>query len=206
LEERLEAVSNSCQEVQNFAGQIENLRSRVGQIEEHSMSEYKDPCSSSKELKHDGLIQMQLDIIKERLHRVEERLDRKRPGIEIPNPSIDDVWDRLGEVESTCSKLADDSLGAVESLYKKVDGMENRILEGQKCSISRLEENLSLRLDESIDKISRVLRKLVAVQKHLGSRYKSVSPTTVVRSYSPSERQELVDNLYREINFLSSIS
>lgn len=149
----------------------------------------------------------ELDIIKERLFHVEERLDKRRPAITLPNPSLDDIWDRLDEVEEISTKLAEDSLGAVESVNSKLNSMEERLSLQSQTRISATEARLDEKVNEGIDKISKVLRKLVTVQKHMSDRYKSLSPRgSHMRSFSPSDRKQLVEDLYHEIDYLNSLN
>ena len=150
----------------------------------------------------------ELEIIKERLFRIEERLDKGRPAIRFPNPSIDDVWERVEQVESSCSKLAEDSLAAVESVHRSLEGVEARVSNHTRSELKALDDKLHANLHDGIEKIATVLRKLVAVQKHLSGKHMmcgdslrrsgSASPSVRISA----DRQKLVDELYREIEYL----
>lgn len=141
---------------------------------------------------------MELEMVKERLARLEEKMDKKRPGIRLPNPSIDEVWDRLEEVESSSCRLVEDCLGAVQSLSSKLDTLESRLAEKSEKEISAVASDLQERLTDGIEKIAMVLRKLVAVQKHASlSRSRSSEAPVVV-----DHRKRLVEELQEEIAFL----
>ena len=139
---------------------------------------------------------IEIEILKDRLARLEEKVDKKRPGIRLPNPSIDEVWDRLDEVESASCRLADDCLGAVESVNSKLESLEARLSGKLQSELGEITRELQDRLTEGIEKIALVLRKLVAVQKS------NVISNKAQNSYPRDHRKRLIEELQEEIDFL----
>jgi paraquat-inducible protein B len=75
-------------------------------------------------------------------------------------------------VEELCTKLADDSLSAVQDMNAKLDQMEANFSK----KITQVETSLSDKLSDSIEQITTVLRRLIEFQKAISTR-----PTTTAR-------------------------
>ena len=172
--------------------QISRLESRVSGC---MRSSSPSPASGSHSPQSPSIFTSELEILGERLARVEEKLDKRKPAIRLPNPSLDEVWERLEEVESSATKLADDTLGAVEDVHGKLEGLETSISTRTKEELTRIESHLQDRLTDGIEKIAIVLRKLIAVQRKYS---RSSSPARM----STSEKQRLIDDLYKEIEYV----
>jgi uncharacterized coiled-coil protein SlyX len=146
---------------------------------------------------------LEIEIIKERLTRLEDKVDKKRPGIRFPNPSIEEVWERVEEVESASCRLADDCLGAMQSVNHKLESMESSMAEKTSAELEHFTSELNEKLTEGIEKIAMVLRKLVAVQKKLLSNQSSRSRSTEkMPPIAADDRKRLVEELQEEIEFL----
>ena len=126
----------------------------------------------------------ELDIIKNRLLLLEQRIDQKRPAISFPNPSIDDLWDRIDEVEQNCSRLTDDSFAAIEAIHAQMNSIQSQIPDSH-----QIESRISSKLNDGIEKIAMVLRKIVAIQKSL-----STKPNL--------EKENALESLHRELEYI----
>jgi hypothetical protein len=198
LEEKLEHATSSALDIQCLSNQVEQLRSQLQAVENRSPGGVRmDDVPEARAVASAGSpgSKIEIEILKDRLARLEEKVDKKRPGIRFPNPSIDEVWDRLDEVESASCRLADDCLGAVESVNSKLESLEARLSGKLQTELGEITRELQDRLTEGIEKIALVLRKLVAVQK-------SNVISQKAPNYPRDHRKRLIEELQEEIDFL----
>lgn len=142
------------------------------------------------------------DIIKKRLKTLEEAADLKKPLIRFSNPTVDQVMDRVDEVEINCARLTEDALATVQGLHEELGVLRSSMEESSKKELKKIEARLHEMLSDAVEKISAVLRKVVAVQKSLGQNNGVAISPSRARSLSKNDRRKLIDDLHREINFL----
>ena len=106
---------------------------------------------------------IQLELVLERLRRLEETVDRQQPAVSFPDASLEELSSRLDNLERIVSNQAADPLA-------EVDKMRTALTETTEKRLRESEERLHAMLSDGIEKISVVLRKLVAVQKSLAGR------------------------------------
>ena len=190
-------MNSFTDQMTGFESQLARLESRLnGCVRSGSGKSGPDGGSAATSL---PVFTSELEILKERLARVEDRLDRRKPPIRLPNPCLDEIWERMDEVEASTSKLADDTLAAVEAVHGKLNGLEQTVSERARGEIADVEARLQERLTDGIEKIAIVLRKLVSVHRKYS---RSSSPVAQPSRLSTSEKQRLIDDLYREIEFI----
>jgi len=121
----------------------------------------------------------EIDIMKNRIMILEEKLNRHCEPVEK-------LIARVHEVEAACTKLADDSLAAVQDMHIHVSKMESDI----NLKVDKVDTELSLKLTESIEQISAILSRLIAYQKSQS------------RPLPAPSRQTAINDLVREIQYL----
>ena len=145
-------------------------------------------------------IELELEIIKERLRVLEEVHDRRRPTARIPNPTLEDLWDRIDEVELNSARLAEDALGTVQGLHEELSTLRSTLQEDSRRQSEASEKRLHQMLTEATEKVAMVLRKLVAVQRS-NTRLSSSEN----RSVSKEERRRMAEELQREISLIQRL-
>ncbi len=119
----------------------------------------------------------EVDIILERLRRVEESMDERKPHLCFSHKPVGDLWDRLDEVESTSYRFAEDTLCAVQGIHAELAELRLDLRRECERRSNELEARLMATLTNGVDKISLVLRKLVSVQKSLSRQPGTVNST-----------------------------
>ncbi len=208
LESQIEDFKSKNLDISALSQQIADLASRIERIEFLSSPSLKDGdyCHSNKlHPVSDAFGRMcgfELDIIKKRLKTLEEAADQKKPLIRFSNPTVDQVMDRVDEVEINCARLTEDALATVQGLHEELGVLRSSMEESSKKELNEIEARLHEMLSDAVEKISAVLRKVVAVQKSLGQNNGVAISPSRARSLSKNDRRKLIDDLHREINFL----
>jgi hypothetical protein len=166
MEAKMENLSMISLDIRSFAEQLDRIDRRVSAMETKS-GLVSNSVESNKFPSNQPTVE--LDIVFERLKRVEESLDKRKPLVNFPNRSIEDVWLRLDEVETCSARLAEDTLAVVQGVHEELAGLRKDFTEEVEKRTGQVEERLEAKLSEGVEKISLVLRKLVAVQKSLSS-------------------------------------
>jgi len=174
LEVQLERVTSSCLTVQAFSDRIEQLQSQILTLEDklHNMSRSSrmQHLGETQSTSHDNLSSLE-DKVK-RLERDMYNLASTRPTGASPSPqqtltrtshTDDDVRSRMRDVELTCNRLADDAMEAVEMMQRKMSDME--IATDRK--LQDMEQRLSGKMAEGIQRVTSVLKRVVASQKQM---------------------------------------
>lgn len=122
---------------------METLENKIRMIERAVKCEPVDYVPSRYRQESSVPQSIQLELVLERLRRLEETVDSQRPVVTFPTPS---------------PFLAD------------VEELRTEISEKTDKRLKEVEERLHAMLSDGIEKISVVLRKLVAVQKSIAGR------------------------------------
>jgi hypothetical protein len=131
--------------------------------EQHNQGWKRSDSSSSQSI--------QFELFLERLRRLEDTVDRERPAVLFPNVSLDGISSRLEEIEKTTSSLADTASGEIQNVHSEISSLRSEMSEVTRKQVTAAEQRLHNMLSEGIEKISVVLRKLVAVQKSITVRH-----------------------------------
>lgn len=167
MEAKIEDLAIQGLEIRGMAVQIDTINKRLKAIE--ASHQVRTPLEKVAPALSSSASSIQIEIVLERLKRVEESLDRRKPPVNFPFPSVDEVLQRLDDVESCSTRLAEDTLAAVQGVHEELAGLRTDFIEVVEKRTGQVEERLETMLSEGIEKISVVLRKLVAVQKSLSS-------------------------------------
>lgn len=210
LESHIEECKSSNLHISLLSQQIHDLTSRIDRIDSLSSTTVAGRGVAPEESHAPGetvprKYAVELDIIKMRLKLLEEAADHKKPLIRFPHTSIEQVMERVDEVEINCARLTEDALATVQGLHEELGTLRASIEESSKKDIKEVETRLHEMLSDGVEKIAAVLRKVVAVQKSQGpNSHAAISPSRA-RSLSKNDRRKLIEELHREINFLERL-
>jgi hypothetical protein len=200
LEEKIDQLTSEVLDMKAACSRCDDSQDRKSPDRKNRGRQSRTDQVRPESASQSPAVELELEIMKERLRVLEEVHDRRRPVARIPNPTLEELWDRIDEVELNSARLAEDALGTVQGLHEELSALKSTLQEESRRQSEASEKRLHHMLTEATEKIAMVLRKLVAVQRS-NARLTSCEN----RSVSKEERRRMTDELQREISLIQRL-
>ena len=193
LEQKLETIMNACLELNSFSD-------RLSLLERQAQSTCTSRTSTSLPVDQAQTgYNAEINVLKNRILLLEEKLNRQKQK-DGANDCITAIESRIADVEETCMRLADDSMGAIQSIHSDIASLETKTASIYDAKLSDLESRMSQKISDGIEQVTVILRKLIACQKLLYYRVDETRANTPVVGF-PHPKTVAIQELYREIEY-----
>ena len=193
LEEKLERVTNAFLELNCLEDRLARLEGSRDSVTPDKLRDVSLCAPAGNSCDKPDIV-----ILKNRLMLLEEKVNRSiRDSCNSLEP-YQKLISRMTSLEETSLRLADDAMGAVQSMNAELASIKSTLVSDIDAKLAPSEKRLSANISDSIDQVSQVLRKLIAFQKILYDR------TGATRANTPviDPKSAAIQELYREIEYM----